>query len=65
MNETDVPTAGHNEFELTEIRVQGHLDEHWRNWFTGLTIAHEENGGTRLTGLVPDQPALCFRLMEV
>ena len=65
MNETYVPTTGYNEFELTEIRVQGHLDKHWRDWFTGLTITHEENGGTRLTGLVPDQSALYGLLRKV
>lgn len=65
MSETDVPTAGHPESALTEIRVQGHLHERWCDWFMGLTITHEENGDTRLTGQVPDQSALYGHLRKV
>ena len=24
-----------------ELRIDGHLDEHWSTWFDGLTIIHE------------------------
>jgi len=24
-----------------ELRVQGHLDQHWSSWFTGLTLTHK------------------------
>lgn len=41
-----------------EIRVQGSIDEHWSNWFAGLSISHEEPGETVLTGTVPDQATL-------
>lgn len=60
MNETDGPTTGYPKPTLTEIRVQGHLDEHWCDWFIGLTITHEENGDTRLTGHVADGVAAAF-----
>jgi len=40
------------------ITVGGHLDEKWADWFDGLTIAHQEDGSTLLTGPVSDQPAL-------
>lgn len=41
-----------------EIRVQGHLDLAWSDWFGGLTISYQENGETLLTGPVIDQAAL-------
>lgn len=43
---------------VVEIRIQGHLDEQWTDWFGGLTITLEENGDTLLTGPVIDQAAL-------
>ena len=65
MNETDAPTMGYDQSALTEIRVQGHLDERWCDWFSGLTITHEANGDTRLTGQIPDQAALYGHLRKV
>ncbi len=59
MNGTPVSTAGHDEPGFTEIRVKGHLDKRWINWFDGLTITLEDNGHTRLTGHGVDQTALC------
>jgi hypothetical protein len=41
-----------------QIRFKGHLDLSWATWFDGLTITHEANGETVLTGPLPDQPAL-------
>jgi hypothetical protein len=41
-----------------EIRVEGCLDEHWSEWFDGLTIEHSGEDETVLTGPVPDQSAL-------
>jgi hypothetical protein len=41
-----------------EIRIKGHLDESWADWFDGITIWHEDNGETLLTGPLPDQAAL-------
>jgi hypothetical protein len=40
------------------IIVKGHLDEGWSEWFDGLTIVKQQNGETRLVGLLPDQCAL-------
>lgn len=40
------------------LRVRGHLDQAWSEWFDGLTIRHEPDGETTLTGTVPDQAAL-------
>lgn len=41
-----------------EIRIMGHLDTSWADWFGGLTIIHVNNGETLLTGPLPDQAAL-------
>ncbi len=48
-----------------EIRLEGHLDERWTDWFEGLTITREANGETRLTGPVVDQAALHGLLRKV
>ena len=40
------------------IRIKGHLDTGWQNWFDDLSIQHEETGTTLLSGNIPDQPAL-------
>lgn len=41
-----------------QIRVKGHLDDDWSDWFDGLTIANQPNGETVLSGLIADQAAL-------
>ncbi len=48
-----------------EIRLKGHLDDRWAEWFEGLTITLEENGDTLLTGPVIDQAALHGLLKKV
>ncbi len=40
------------------IRVRGHLDDSWSDWFGGLTLRRQEDGTTLLTGQVADQAAL-------
>jgi hypothetical protein len=42
----------------TEIQVKGRIDEHWSDWFEGLTVTHTDHDETVLTGLVVDQSAL-------
>jgi hypothetical protein len=65
MTETDVPATGHDQPWRCEIRLEGHLDERWTDWFEGLTITRNANGETRLTGLVVDQAALHGLLRKV
>jgi hypothetical protein len=48
-----------------EIRLKGHLDAHWRDWFDGFTITLTANGETILTGAVTDQAALHGLLKKV
>ena len=55
----------HHEPERYEIRIQGHLDDKWADWFEGLTITREDNGETLLTGPVVDQAALHGLLRKV
>lgn len=43
---------------IYQIRIKGHLDQSWTDWFEGFSIAHEPDGTTILTGSVVDQPAL-------
>jgi len=47
-----------------EIRLKGHLDSQWVDWFEGLTITLE-NGDTLLSGPVADQAALHGLLKKV
>ncbi|MGW8143942.1 MAG: hypothetical protein ACWGN2_06070 [Anaerolineales bacterium] len=41
-----------------EIKVAGHLDEHWSQMLGGLAITHDDQGCTRMRGIIPDQAAL-------
>lgn len=44
--------------QQVEIRVKGLIDQHWSDWFGGLTITHTELGESVLTGTIRDQAAL-------
>jgi len=47
------------------IRVKGHLDPFWQAWFENLSITHEKDGTTRLSGLIPDRAALYGILLKM
>ncbi len=53
------------EHKVYQIRVEGHLNNSWSEWFEGLTIAHEADGTTVLTGPLADQPALYGLLIKI
>lgn len=38
----------------TKIKVQGHLDKKWKDWFQGMNIIYEGNN-TILSGNVKDE----------
>jgi hypothetical protein len=40
------------------IRIKGHLDSTWSQWFDGLTITNLPHGQTELAGPLADQAAL-------
>ena len=65
MSETHASTEDQYEPGLYEIRIKGHLDDRWSDWFGGLTITLEDNGDTLLTGPVVDQAALHGLLKKV
>ena len=48
-----------------EIRVQGHLDQRWSEWFDGLTISYDADDNTVLGGPLVDEAALHGVLIKV
>jgi hypothetical protein len=48
-----------------QIRLEGHLDDHWAEWFDGLLLSRQTGGITVLAGPVPDQAALHALLRKV
>ena len=48
-----------------KLRVDGHLDDHWSAWFGDLTLTHEDDGTTSLSGVVADQAALHGLLTKI
>lgn len=48
-----------------EIRVKGHLDGRWSDWFDGLKVTNLGNGETLLSGNIVDQAALHGVLIKV
>lgn len=41
-----------------EVRVAGHLDDHWSSWLDDLAISRRADGTTALTGEMADQAQL-------
>ncbi len=50
---------------IYQIRIKGHLDSLWKDWFEGLAIILEEDGNTLLSGPLIDQAALHGVLKKV
>lgn len=48
-----------------QIRVKGHLDPDWQEWFEGLQITHEDAGTSLLSGSLQDQAALYGVLLKI
>ena len=48
-----------------DIRLAGHLDQRWAEWFDGLTVTRHGDGTTVLHGTVVDQAALHGLLQKV
>ncbi len=62
---TEASREEHDGAGRYEIRIKGHLDTRWADWFEGLTLTREASGETRLTGPVVDQAALHGLLRKV
>lgn len=56
--------AASNAPQLFEIRVTGHLSEYWAARFEGLSMQHEPEGETALSGML-DQSALHGVLVKI
>jgi hypothetical protein len=41
-----------------QMRIVGHLDDHWSGWLEGFSIARCEDGTCTITGSVADQAQL-------
>ncbi len=50
---------------IYQIRIKGHLNQQWRDWFENAMITLEENGDTLLTLPVIDQAALHGLLKKI
>ena len=44
--------------EYYEIKIKGHLDQRWSDWFMDLKLTYLEEDETLLSGSLPDQAAL-------
>ena len=44
--------------DIYEMRVHGHLDDHWSEWLGELAVQRQADGTTVLVGPVVDQAAL-------
>ncbi len=65
MSDKQTSAEKHDQHQRYEIRLKGHLDDRWAEWFEGLTITLEEDGDTLLTDPVIDQAALHGLLKKV
>lgn len=52
------PSTGPLRATRYDIRLAGHLDEHWSSWFEPMVMSHGPDGTTTLSGDVADQSAL-------
>ncbi|HEY0002834.1 MAG TPA: hypothetical protein VGB74_20440 [Actinoplanes sp.] len=48
-----------------ELRIDGHLEEHWSAWFGGLTLTRHGDGTTTMRGAVADQAELHGLLAKI
>jgi hypothetical protein len=65
MTNQRTPTPDRPEAGRYEIRLTGRLDAHWAAWFDGLTVSHETDGTTVISGPIADQAALHGVLQRV
>lgn len=61
MSEAEIESEG----KTYQIKLKGHLEESWADWFDGLTFILESDGTTTLTGEVIDQAALHGLLKKI
>ncbi|MCP4418071.1 MAG: hypothetical protein GY805_15720 [Chloroflexi bacterium] len=54
-----------NKYTHYHIKIKGHLDTRWQDWFDGLAITLTDDGDTILSGAVVDQAALHGMLKKI
>jgi hypothetical protein len=59
------PKSNPDQPMIYQIRIKGHLDGQWMDWFENATITLEEDGNTLLTCTVVDQAALHGLLKKI
>ena len=65
MNDTSRSSDDRSGAGRYEIRISGHLHERWAAWFDGLSVTHQDDGTTVVSGPLPDQAALHGLLQRV
>ena len=65
MSDKYTSSEGHYEPGFYEIRIKGHLNDQWVDWFDGLTITLTDDGNTVLSGAIIDQSALHGTLKKI
>jgi hypothetical protein len=50
---------------IYQIRIKGHVNINWSEWFEELTVEHISTGDTVISGELPDQTALHGVLMKI
>ncbi|MBI9043489.1 MAG: hypothetical protein JEZ06_03335 [Anaerolineaceae bacterium] len=51
--------------KIYEIKLKGHLNESWADWFDGMTFTHQNHDTTTLIGEIVDQSALHGLLKKI
>ena len=51
--------------KMYKIKIMGHLEEDWSDWFEGLTFTHESDDTTTLLCPLLDQAALHSVLLKI
>jgi hypothetical protein len=65
MTERHTPEPDRSEAGPYEIRLTGHLDAHWTDWFDGLAVTYDSDGTTVISGQIVDQAALHGLLQRI
>jgi hypothetical protein len=60
----DMPAKQHGPGQY-QLRIGGHLNSSWSDWFEGMVLTQEDDGTTTLCGPVVDQAALHGLLEKV
>jgi hypothetical protein len=65
MSNNSDKNSGFNQPSKYQLRLEGQLNEQWKDWFDGISITPEDSGNTLITVIVPDQSALYGLLKKI